>query len=711
MITSRQSKKNIWAQLSEPFDEKIARLTSVMLKPRDESRQFVYPMHQGVMGWQFDEGMFAGYEEDPYLSIQIAPLYYPSWCGKFAAPSPVVWEKQTYAPDCVQRTALLPNAGFRLDELFCRPEDDALLWRIQSHNLADYIQYRIMFIIVVSAPVIKRLRALPRGFALRPARLPFKKDAAGNWRKLSANVGIDQRPLVDQRQDPLAGNFDMFLAVDAADWGSYDTTEDYLAAINQGPLNRRTCGKKHLVLMVKAEPDRPRESAALKKQFRDITTVGARERTISLGISYRSLAQAARVAAGRDPLPGIARRWNSWLTALPGIKDKHPRAQKAYYKNWWMVRLNYYKHPRFGHTVLEAPVYVGYWIFNHPTADLISRLDPVDHGHSFRVAMDLFCQAMNAQGCFPHAMYLHEKTYGAKWVAAGHGVASIPYTAWPVLAWYRACRDRAALRRWYPYLGRFYDFLCREHDPLKHHIWSINSLHDSFDTTPTSEMLRQRLEPFVYTPEYASERFFYEDAMAQMAGLLGRQAEARQYRQAAGITLAAIHKYLWDEKRGWFGARHADGSLDSRIGVPGLVPLAHGLATPHQAKLARRNVERLICKYGVRTFGKGQYGAKETYWRGPVWSASILFGLGAVLRYYPDLADRVYQGMLNYTLAHPTVWELLEGDSGKPAVTDFGFLGGVAYGGVSFCGVAALIAAFRMKDGKKFFPVQPQGKS
>jgi len=301
-------------------------------------------------------------------------------------------------------------------------------------------------------------------------------------------------------------------------------------------------------------------------------------------------------------------------------------------------------------------------------------------------------------------MYLKEKKYGAQWLASYKGVASIPNTAWSVLAWYRARRDRAALRRWYPCLIRYYNFLCREHDPLKRHIWCVTSLHDSFDTTPTSEMVRQRFESFVYTPEYGSERFFYEDAMARMAGLLGRQAEARAYRHAAKITLAAMHQYLWDEKRGWFGARHADGSLDSRIGVPGLIPLAYGLATPRQARLARRNVERLICKYGVRTFAKGQYGFKESYWRGPVWSTSILYGMGAALRYYPDLVDRIYRGMLNYTLAHPTVWELLEGDSGEPAVTDFGFVGGVAYGGVSLCGVAALIAAFRMKDGKQFLP-------
>ncbi len=701
-----RAEKNLWAELTEPFDEKIARRAAIMLKPRDESRQYVYPMHTGVMGFQFDEGMFSGYEENPYLSIHIAPWYYPSYSGPFAAPSSVVWESQTYAPDCVQRTVLLPNAGFRVNEFFCRPEDDALLWRMVFRNLANYLQYRIIFFIVVSAPEIRRLRVRPHGFAFRPARLPCATDAAGRPRRMSANTGLDRRPLVERRQDPLAGDFDMFLSVEALDWGSYDTTEDYLAAINQGRLNRHADGRRHLVLAVKAEPDRPRESQAPTGRFRDITAPGARGRTIALGLSYRSLAQAARVAAAHDPIAPIARRWNHWLRALPPLASRNPRAQKAYYKNWWVVRLNYYKHPRFGHMVLEAPVYTGFWICNHPTADLISRLDPVDRGGSFRMAMDLFCRAMNAHGCFPHAMYLKEKTYGAQWLAAEPGVASIPNTAWAVLAWYRARRDRAALKRWYPYLARYYGFLCRAHDPDKNNLWCITSLHDSFDTTPTSERVRQRFEPHIYTPEYGSEKFFYEDALARMAVLLGCNHEARMYRRSMKTTLAALHTTLWDEKQGWFGARHADGSLDSRIGLPGLFPLAYGLATPHQAELARPNVLRLICKYGVRTFAKGQPGYAESYWRGPVWATSILYGLGAALRYYPDLVDPIHEGMLNYSLAHPTIWELLEGDRGAPAATDYGFLGGSAYGGVSFCGAAALIAALRMRDQQAFLPVR-----
>jgi hypothetical protein len=117
-------------------------------------------------------------------------------------------------------------------------------------------------------------------------------------------------------------------------------------------------------------------------------------------------------------------------------------------------------------------------------------------------------------------------------------------------------------------------------------------------------------------------------------------------------------------------------------------------------------VERLVCKHGVRTFAKGQYGYSESYWRGPVWATSILYGLGAALRYYPGLVEPIYQGLLNYCLAQPTIWELLEGDSGDPAATDYGFLGGNTYGGVSLCGAAALIAALRMREGLEFLPLK-----
>jgi glycogen debranching enzyme len=192
--------------------------------------------------------------------------------------------------------------------------------------------------------------------------------------------------------------------------------------------------------------------------------------------------------------------------------------------------------------------------------------------------------------------------------------------------------------------------------------------------------------------------------MAAMARRLKRPADARRYAEAADRSLEALHRHLWDERAGWFGVRHADGTLDSRVGVPGLFPLAYGLATGRQARAARRPFERLLCRYGVRTFARGQRGYSETYWRGPVWATSILYGVAAARRYYPGLVGRIKEGLVSYCLAHPGIWELLEGDSGEVAATDYGFLAGVVYGGASMCGAAALIAATRILDGHNFFP-------
>jgi integrase len=59
----------------------------------------------------------------------------------------------------------------------------------------------------------------------------------------------------------------------------------------------------------------------------------------------------------------------------------------------------------------------------------------------------------------------------------------------------------------------------------------------------------------VYTPDYSTERVFYERGMARIAGLLGRKDEQKRFREASVQTIKAVHRDLWDPDKGWFGVR------------------------------------------------------------------------------------------------------------------------------------------------------------
>ena len=82
-----------------------------------------------------------------------------------------------------------------------------------------------------------------------------------------------------------------------------------------------------------------------------------------------------------------------------------------------------------------------------------------------------------------------------------------------------------------------------------------------------------------------------EKDLEQMATLLGKAAEARQWAQRAQARREAINKYLWDPQRGMFfdyDFRRAARSTYHYITT--LYPLWAGLATPEQARAVERNL-------------------------------------------------------------------------------------------------------------------------
>jgi hypothetical protein len=76
------------------------------------------------------------------------------------------------------------------------------------------------------------------------------------------------------------------------------------------------------------------------------------------------------------------------------------------------------------------------------------------------------------------------------------------------------------------------------------------------------------------------------EAMAILAGRLGRESEARTFKERAAALRAKIQVYFWDDRDGFFYDRKTNsGAAFIRVkSVAGFIPLWLGIATPAQAK-------------------------------------------------------------------------------------------------------------------------------
>lgn len=622
-MNSTDTADSIWDLLGESYDETLPGRTAIALKPTDSTILYAYPAPRGTIGWLLDDGIENGYDETPTYQISIAP-----WMGPgFVVPLPLadhIVESQRYSPDLVQRTMRYSYPGLRVQETFCRAVEGAFTWRLDFQHLALQDLEKSMYV---------TLRAF--------------------------------KGLGEVRADEEQGQFrlgDLTLSAPPCAWGTFDSLEDAHEAISAGRLAESRDGSRYLVLEFK-----------LKLKAKGSTR-------LSLGLSFSDVA-AARKAREADGLESpIRERWDAWLRSLPAPRFANAGERRAYYKCWWVVRLNYYQNPRFGHMVCEAlPVYRGYWLWGLDASEWHSDQDTDFTSEHIRRALDLFLDYQREDGYITHAIYLEEEEPGSGW--GSRSITQTPHIPWVCLRYAEATGDYAPLKEWYPKLVRFYRYLCESRDAAFRnlHLWAILT---SFDTGLDTTSAFQRVtygengvkENYCYPAIYAAERCRFEQALARMAEILGT-GESAQWVQEAQRTRQAMDQHLWDPSRGWYGVLHEDGSLDVRVGVDGLFPFAYGLVSAEKAAAARDNFRRLIDQYGVHSVAPGELGYEaDHYWRGPAWAKPCAMGIAAARNYFPDLQDEAAASTVRMLLRWPNVWECLNAETGEVARADQGMI-------------------------------------
>lgn len=617
-----------WNLVKEDFDEKLPRRTAVLVKEDAWGLPFAYPSDFGGIGWNLDYREQTTYDEAPVATLRFGDYSFPDLTGKAAARNTLFFRRMEYLPGLVRREVAFSNIGLTALERLGQAPQGGWSWQfdLTGCNLPHHPLRKKLYLTVTFADPQTRVRDEDGILAC---------ETSGKT---------------------------LYLAVAGAAHGVYDTTEDYQDAIAQGHAgNRRTRGK-HLVL-------------ELDLGFTDYGQTHA----LRLGMSFQSAAKALRASRVHDLEARLQTKWNDWFATLPPLKGASERDRRAYYKCWWTVRTDYYKHPRWGKSVLEAlPVYRGFWQWALPAAQWHASLNPEITSEYTRRVLDLFLEYQRADGYVTHAIYLHEEEPGSSW--ARGNIIQTPHIPWVALRYYNATGDLRSLKRWYPPLLRYYEYLNASRDEgfLGLHLWAIIT---SFDTGLDTTAALQKVtygedgvrERFCYPAIFAAERCRYEQAMGKMAALLGE--DEAPWQRAAEATRQAMDRILWDRRRKWYGVLHEDETLDTRVGVDGLFPLAYGLVSQSRADQMKRNFASLLGPYGTCTVAPGEPGYyADAYWRGPAWPKSCSMAMGAAVRYYPDLVEQVREGLVSFLLRYPNVWECMNAWTGDIARGDLGLM-------------------------------------
>lgn len=656
---------DIWQLVKEDFNEKVPRRTAILVKEDDYSLSFAYPSEFSSIGYLFDHRKNTSYDESPLFSIKFGEYYFPDLSGKNLAKNLFYYERMEYFPSLIRRRIIFSNVGLEANEEFSQAIGGGFIWKIKlvCQNHPPFGLDKIFYTIVTINE--------------DKAKIEYYRDR-----------NILRMILKDK---------ELFLASDFDDYAVYRYLDHAIEDLKNGKLNKDDQIGKYIILehRIKLSPSESRE--------------------IRFGVSTYS-EEKARKAFTVEDQSEIKTVWNNWFLSLPRFEFKREDEKKAYYKCWWTVRSNYYYDERYGKVVIEAlPVYRGFWQWSLPAIQIHSSLNPEIGSLFTKKLIDLFLKYQRDDGYITHAIYLDEEIPGERW--SKQNIIQTPHIPWVALRYYFSTKDKESLRLWYPKLKKYYQYLCESRDEsfLKLHLWAIISAYDTgMDDYPSFQMCTfkerseySRGERFCYPTIFSAERSYYEKAMGKIAEIIGLVDEAKDWYRESEKTKEAIDRFLWDNKKKWYGVLHEDGNLETIIGIDGVFPFAYGLVDKDKAELARENFVQLLGKYGIYTVSPLEERFHEdTYWQGPAWPLSCLYGMATAFNYYPDLIEEIKEGLINFILKHPSVWECMNAETGKIARGPYDVLATPVVS--SNVGAGSAIGAFLIYYGRNIFSLEEE---
>jgi len=252
-----------------------------------------------------------------------------------------------------------------------------------------------------------------------------------------------------------------------------------------------------------------------------------------------------------------------------------------------------------------------------------------------------------------------------------------PILAWAELEHYRVTGDKDRLEKvWQPllhYYGALQLYL-RQGNGLYVTDWA------SMDNSPRNVYLKNGGTGI----DMSSEMVLFARQLSDMALILGKDAEARQYSAEAEQLASVINQAMWDEKQKFYFDLTLEGQRTPVMTIAAYWTLLGGVASPGQAAdlvAQLKNTETFGRPNLVPTLAANQagYEPRGGYWRGSVWAPTVTMVIQGLEKYgYSDLAREIAMNHLNL-VAHVyektgTIWENYAPDypqQGNEAKADF----------------------------------------
>lgn len=358
-------------------------------------------------------------------------------------------------------------------------------------------------------------------------------------------------------------------------------------------------------------------------------------------------------------------RWEKWFERAPEVPE---RWREKYAYAWWVMANNLVSPKGFVTREAMMPTkafYVGAWLWDSALHAIAFRyVDPELARDQIRMMLD----NQLPDGMLPDAIFDEGAVF-----EIGHPIHA-RVTKPPILAW-------AALKvhETDPNAG----FLKEIYEPLKReNAWWFEHNDDDRDgvaqyTHPYSSGLDD--SPLwdqgmpVESPDINTYLVIQMDSLAKMAEILGRGAEADEWRARSRSLVNRMIEDLWDEEAGSFRA------LRDERPIPVTTPF--NLIPLWTARLPGEITQRLLARLKDPSEFWGAYGlptvayndpafSPDRMWRGPVWANVNYFLVEALQRIGErELAIALRDKTLNLIASQPDIREYYNSLTGEPPAT------------------------------------------
>jgi putative isomerase len=399
---------------------------------------------------------------------------------------------------------------------------------------------------------------------------------------------------------------------------------------------------------------------------------GGTDRAISLRVGgYRSAAQPPVPVPFSAAYAAAANRWHAWFEQAPRADDRY---EPTYTQAWWVMAYNLVA-PR-GHLLHEGLMpsksrYVGLWLWD-------SALHAIGLRHADVALARNQLRAMLAwqepDGMLPDAIYddgvvtYIDHPFPAE-------VTKPPILAWAAMKLHATEPDLEFLAEIYPSLVRWNAWWFTLRDDDMDGLCQYNHPYSSgLDDSPLWDYGMP-----VVAPDLNTYLCLQMSALADMAGALGLDDEARTWRQHADTTARRMVDRLWDPAAGLFRAVvQADGEPVPVVTPFNLLPLWTG-RLPED--ILHRVIQRLTDTDAFWQASIGDAPMLPTVarndpqfdpaamWRGPVWANVNYFFIDALRRVGAhDLASYLRDQTLALVADHG-IYEYYNAETGVAPAT------------------------------------------